>query len=275
PATSRRKLYGSSGSLSSSTSNSAGTGTGSSSGGGFMKSLIPGSSGGGGGSSAGANTANNNKDIYFEQAKSRTSGWENGLVAVMKGADKVVKVEKANGTACQDVASRLVALNFEDSEPLLMSVRKLAKAFQLADDAHSNHSNYLSGSFVDGCTLHARAAQAAQVTLNHRLDTVAAHESACKTTAKKEVALERLKASTSIRQDKVDVAVREFTEARTAESETLETLKKISTTVREEYARYDQSREEGIRRHVDSYVRKQMEYHVRLLRVWESVDVRV
>ncbi|KAJ3210275.1 Vacuolar protein sorting-associated protein 17 [Dinochytrium kinnereticum] len=183
-------------------------------------------------------------DPFFDNAKAEATGVEANMAVVAKSVEKAGKVERAYATTCVDVCSRLLNLGDEEPEQISSSLKKLAKHFQLLETAYSS-----------------------QVALNNRVNVLSDYEASCKSTQRKIQVIEKLKASSSIRQDKVDSALEDLTEAKRTEATNRELLKKMGENVKAEYQLYSKRHNEDLLQQLNEYVARQLHYNAQILAV--------
>ncbi|KAJ3106837.1 Vacuolar protein sorting-associated protein 17 [Phlyctochytrium planicorne] len=206
-------------------------------------------------------------DPFFDHAKNEAAGIETNMSTVAKTVEKAGKAEKAYASACLDVCARLVTVADEEPEPISSNLKKLSKHFQLMESGYSSQAAYSLAIFNQYCDYHARSAQAATYSLNNRANALVDYDAACKATAKKLQTIEKLKASSSIRQDKVELALEELSEAKHNESVSRELVKKLGENVKYEYQLYSKRHQEDLTQQLDEYVARQLHYNSQILAV--------
>ncbi|KAJ3052906.1 Vacuolar protein sorting-associated protein 17 [Rhizophlyctis rosea] len=233
-------------------------------------------------------------DAFFDTARTETTGFEAGMIAFGRGNDKIAKLERGNfafgvyrnynmlslfgkreeiGKASGEVAAALAVLTLDDKASLNGPIKRLSKVFSGAEDLHNRQAAYLSGAFNDECSMHIKGALGVEGALTYRSELLADYDQACKTTAKKLQVMQKLKASSSIQAHKVDAAMHDLEETKQIETETHETLKRVTEDLRGSYKEYRETREEDLRGYLEGFVRRQVEFGKAQVRVWSSLSL--
>ncbi|KAJ3333609.1 Vacuolar protein sorting-associated protein 17 [Blyttiomyces sp. JEL0837] len=197
-------------------------------------------------------------DVYFEQARMEVGKAENALAPMIKAVEKLHRSEKAFAVAIAEVAFCLSGASKVEPPTISGAFKKVSKVMQTIDLLHSGQSLYTSGNVLEQMSMCAKSNQSAQSALDYRLNLLTEYDTCCKTTQKKVQAIEKLKASSSIRQDKVEVALEELKEAKTAEGEKRDALKQVSDTVRSEYTSFSRSQGTELQVILNDYVKRQL-----------------
>ncbi|TPX35551.1 hypothetical protein SmJEL517_g02064 [Synchytrium microbalum] len=201
-------------------------------------------------------TSTTRDDPFFEFARSETAGVELHITNMLKAnGDKIVKFEREQAKASGEVGQRLVGLVGESGDPLGSVLRRMAKCFQVSEDA-----TYAANTFNDAITHGIRSTDSAQSTLQNRINALNLYTESCKSTSKKVQALEKLKAGSSIRQDKVDAALEELNEAKKVEASHRELLKRLTDSIRGEYELYDRQFQSDMEIYLKVYAERQLDF---------------
>ncbi|TPX43159.1 hypothetical protein SeMB42_g04837 [Synchytrium endobioticum] len=211
-------------------------------------------------SKMGIATQNTRDDPFFEFARSEVAGIETHIYNMIKlNLDKIVKFEKDQAKSSNEVASKLIGLCTE-GDALAGVLKKVAKCFQMADDVGSKQASYLSNTFNDSFTHCLRSVESAQITLQNRLNALNSYTEACKATSKKIQALEKLKAASTIKQDKVDAALGELDDAKKVEMQHRELLKRMTDSIKVEYTTFDAQFQTDMAMYLKNYAERQLAF---------------
>jgi predicted ribosome-associated RNA-binding protein Tma20 len=88
---------------------------------------------------------------------------------------------------------------------------------------------------------------------------------------KKISAMERLKSSSSLKQDKVDKLIQELNDCKKQEAEIKDSFKTASDTTKHEIARYRNERIHDLKQWMDDYVSTQIEICQKLHDAWDYI----
>ncbi len=106
----------------------------------------------------------------------------------------------------------------------------------------------------------------------NRLRAMGEYEEACKTTIKRKLAAEKLKLSAQIKHDKVDAALVELDEAKTAEEEAQKMVKKMSEDIKDlEWPTMHCRRHADFVEQLNEFVRGQVDLEKRQMREWQGI----
>eukprot|EP00842_Homolaphlyctis_polyrhiza_P002466 jgi/Hompol1/321/HPOL_003959-RA len=169
-------------------------------------------------------------DVYFENAK-----LEIGTIEAYYSAVGRINERIDLGRSSLEVSSKLGSLGLEKPAALVVQLRKISKGFAAEDDVLTQEAQYRQGVLNDQCLLLLRANMGARESMNYRMEALAEYDASCKVTQRKVQAIERLRMSSSIRQDKVDAALDDLAETKRVEAECRDTFKRLSDMLRKEY----------------------------------------
>ncbi|KAH6565528.1 hypothetical protein BASA50_003623 [Batrachochytrium salamandrivorans] len=210
-------------------------------------------------------------DVFFEDAKQEVSAYEAYFSAIGRINEKIALISRDICRSSLDVSSKLADVGLDQIPSVGVSFRKIAKCFAVDDEVLANDIQYRQSVFNDQCLLFLRSNFGAQTSLNNRLKSLVSYEGSCKNTQKKMQAIERLRTSSSIRQDKVDTALEDLADAKRTESDCRETFKHVSDSLRKEYGRHRVERTNDLCGILDDYVRQQLEVSKQQLSFWGTV----
>ncbi|KAJ3379310.1 Vacuolar protein sorting-associated protein 17 [Lobulomyces angularis] len=219
----------------------------------------------------GSNTQDN--DVYFENALKLTNQIDIGIIEIGKLCEKLARSEKSYSIHCSDLVTKFGVLAEETSpvESYQMLLKKFVKCMKLTEDIHSNNANYLASTLFDFFCYQSRFNFSALTTFNYRLSLLSEYEQQCKVTQKKIQNLEKLKSSSSIKTDKVDVASNELFEVKKTETEVKDTLTSTSETIKREYDDFKFLQDYELGAELDKFVGKQLQVNKNLLKVWDNI----
>ncbi|EGF81589.1 hypothetical protein BATDEDRAFT_87677 [Batrachochytrium dendrobatidis JAM81] len=215
-------------------------------------------------------------DVYFENAKQEIQACEAYFSAIGRINEKIAIVLSDIGRSSVDVSYKLATVGIDQIPVAAVPFQKTAKCFAvedevLANELHMLQINYRQNVLNDQCLLLLRSNMGAQTSLNHRSSALVSYEASCKNTQKKMQAMERLRTSSSIRQDKVDAALDELADAKRTESDCRDTFKRLSDSLRKEYTRHISERATDLSSILDDYVQHQLDFSKQLLTYWKTV----
>ncbi|KAI8814185.1 hypothetical protein BJ742DRAFT_326580 [Cladochytrium replicatum] len=209
-------------------------------------------------------------DHFFEVAKTDTAHNDQNLRTMVRTTEKLARLTKDYSKAAGEVSSRFSGVSLNDDR-LNSTFRKFSRAFQTVDDLSSMEAAYLALIYSEKTNLHIRWTEGADNALNNRLEALAGYEVAVKTTSKKVMAIERLKSSSNIRQDRVDQALEELSDAKNNEAESKELLKRLTDVLREEYTKYEEAQQVDMIKDMAGYAAREADLADRERAVWESL----
>ncbi|KAJ3415378.1 Vacuolar protein sorting-associated protein 17 [Chytridiales sp. JEL 0842] len=197
-------------------------------------------------------------DVFFEQARTTTDALEGQYKNLVGVIERLVKAEKAYAAATFEVGLRLQALSKEETEPLSTSLKKLSKVFTSLEHIHNSNASYHASTLTDEATHLLKSTQVAQHALNHRTNTLESYNSACRNTQKKITAIERLKSSSSIKPEKVEMALRELEESKKAEAVERDALRGVSEGLKGRVVGWEEEMDGDLGKWVNGYARWEM-----------------
>ncbi|KAJ3028045.1 Vacuolar protein sorting-associated protein 17 [Rhizophlyctis rosea] len=212
-------------------------------------------------------------DPFFDTARTDTSSFETGMIGFGRSNDKIAKLERDIGKASSEVSASLMGLTLDAKGSLNGPIKRIAKAFAASEELHNRQSAYLNGAFNDECSMFIKGALGVEGALTYRTELLSDYEQACKTTSKKLQAMEKLKSSSSIQSHKVDAAVQDLTETKQLETDTRDSLKRVTESLRNEYRGYTHDREEDLTKYLTGFVARQVEFGKQHVKIWSiSLD---
>ena len=125
---------------------------------------------------------------------------------------KTKKKKTGFNVDCVETVNRLSNLAADESEIISSNLKRISKALQNLSIAYSNTSTYHMNIFSEFWKQCMKRAESVQFALNHRLQILYDYDQSCKSTQKRITNIERLKSSSNIRQDKVEIALEELAE---------------------------------------------------------------
>ncbi|KAI8896970.1 hypothetical protein BC833DRAFT_658932 [Globomyces pollinis-pini] len=187
-------------------------------------------------------------DVYFDLAKMDLQSLHHHVAAIGKNNEKIGNTTKELTKCYAEVASKSKDLS------TLVDWVPLARLYHLDCDLMGKSSTFRLHTFNDQCVYILQGSMLAQNALDYRLTTLTSYESACRSTQKRLTAMEKLRASKSIPQDKVDSALEEMAVIKRIEEDARDLFKKTSDTLRHEFDAYRIQRNLFLESMLDNYV---------------------
>ncbi|KAJ3214663.1 hypothetical protein HK099_006765 [Clydaea vesicula] len=147
----------------------------------------------------------------------------------------------------------------------IIEIGKLCEKLARSEKSYSIHCSDLVTKFG------VLAEETSPVESYQMLSLLSEYEQQCKVTQKKIQNLEKLKSSSSIKTDKVDVASNELFEVKKTETEVKDTLTSTSETIKREYDDFKFLQDYELGAELDKFVGKQLQVNKNLLKVWDNI----
>ncbi|KAI4162930.1 MAG: hypothetical protein LQ342_003441 [Letrouitia transgressa] len=200
-----------------------------------------------------------------------------GTMETGQKMDRVVKCRRGLGAAESDLGVKLNQMHVQETHPGLASAyRKLGRIIQTTGDYHAAQGTAEATTLGDPLNYHSSDAFIVKETLTNRhillRDLVAAQQA----TRSKLSAADRLKASSSVRREKVDEAISALDEARSQELYLGQKTQRVTANLLHEKRRWFARTAADLRTSIREYVLREIEAERRTLATLESVrpDVR-
>ncbi|KAI8592493.1 Vps5 C terminal like-domain-containing protein [Geranomyces variabilis] len=211
-------------------------------------------------------------DVFFDQARAATTAMETGLLALGKAIEKAAKVEKECAKATGEVGTQLSTMTLNENKTIVRATRTLGKGFLTCEKQRADQAVYLGGRLTSTLlTTQLRNAHTAQAALEHRTRTLLEYETACRNTQKKLQAMERLRSTSRIQQEKVDAALDELQEAKQVEAECRAQFRSASDVLKTEHPAFAALQERELAQILNEYARCQAADSRKQLENWEQV----
>lgn len=191
--------------------------------------------------------------------------------------DRVVKARRGLGLAESDLGVKLSQMHVQETHPGLGGAyRKLGRIIQTAGDYHAAQGTAEATTFGDPLNYHSSDAFIVKETLTNRHILLRDLNSAQQATRSKLSAADRLKASSSVRREKVDEAISALDEARSHEDYLVKKTQRVTANLLQEKRRWFTRTAADLRTSIREYVLREIEAERRTLATLESVrpDVR-
>ncbi|KAL8758933.1 MAG: hypothetical protein Q9184_003777 [Pyrenodesmia sp. 2 TL-2023] len=191
--------------------------------------------------------------------------------------DRLVKCRRALGLAESDLGVRLGQMHVQENHPGLASAyRKLGKIIQTTGDYHAAQGTAEATTLGDPLNYHSSDALIVKETLTNRHILLRDLISAQQATRSKLAAADRLKASSSVRREKVDEAISALDEARSHETYLGNKTQRVTANLLHEKRKWFPRTAADLRTSIREYVLREIEAERRTLATLESVrpDVR-
>ncbi|KAF2100665.1 PX domain-containing protein [Rhizodiscina lignyota] len=200
-----------------------------------------------------------------------------GTMDAQQKIDKVVKARRALGLAESDLGVKLSQMNVQETQAgLANAYRKLGKVIQTTGDFHSAQGTAEATTFGDPLAYHSSDAFIVKETLTNRHILLRELLQAQQSTRSKLAAADRLKASSSVRRDKVDEAISALDEARTHEQYLDQKARRVTQNLLFERRKWFARTAADLRASLREYVVREIEAERRTLANLEQVrpDIR-
>lgn len=191
--------------------------------------------------------------------------------------DKLVKARRGLGLAESDFGVKLGAMNVQEPhQGLANAYRKLGKTIQTTGDYHAAQGTAEATTIGDPLQYHSQDAFIVKETLTNRHILLRELLQAQQLTRSKLNAADRLKASSSVRREKVDEAISALDEARSNELYLLGKTQRVTANLLQEQRRWFARTAADLRLSIREYVIREIEAERRTLATLESVrpDIR-
>lgn len=191
--------------------------------------------------------------------------------------DKLVKARRGLGLAESDFGVKLGAMNVQEPHPgLANAYRKLGKTIQTTGDYHAAQGTAEATTLGDPLQYHSQDAFIVKETLTNRHILLRELLQAQQLTRSKLTAADRLKASSSVRREKVDEAISALDEARSNELYLLGKTQRVTANLVQERRRWFNRTAEDLKLSLREYVIREIEAERRTLATLETIrpDIR-
>ncbi|KAI8912001.1 Vps5 C terminal like-domain-containing protein [Powellomyces hirtus] len=211
-------------------------------------------------------------DVFFDQARTSVAGMQIGISALGRAMEKAGSTEKDCSKATGDVGAQLYAMTLNENKLLVRATRTLGKGFTACEKLQTEEAAFLSGRLTSTLlTTQIRNTETAQAALDYRMRTLLEYETACKMTQKKLQAIDRLRSTAKIQQEKVDAALEELQETKQVESDCRTQFRNASDVLKGEFPTFANVQERELAESIDEYARHQAIYSRKQLESWEQV----
>ncbi|KAL8700812.1 MAG: hypothetical protein Q9201_005246 [Fulgogasparrea decipioides] len=200
-----------------------------------------------------------------------------GTMETGQKVDRLVKCRRSLGLAESDLGVKLSQMNVQETHPGLGGAyRKLGKIIQTTGDYHAAQGTAEATTLGDPLNYHSSDAFIVKETLTNRHILLRDLISAQQATRSKLAAADRLKASSSVRREKVDEAISALDEARSHETYLGQKTQRVTANLLHEKRRWFARTAADLRTSIREYVLREIEAERRTLATLESVrpDVR-
>ncbi|KAH6607733.1 hypothetical protein Trco_004046 [Trichoderma cornu-damae] len=191
--------------------------------------------------------------------------------------DKLVKARRGLGLAESDYGVKLGSMHVQEPHPgLANAYKKLGRVIQTVGDYHAAQATAEAATIGDPFQYHSQDAFIVKETLTNRQILIREFLQAQEVTRSKLNAADRLKASSSVRREKVDEAIASLDEARTTETHLFNKTSRVTQTLVQERRRWFDRTAGDLRLEIRELVLREIEAERRTLALLESVrtDIR-
>ncbi|SPO05870.1 related to vacuolar protein sorting-associated protein [Cephalotrichum gorgonifer] len=191
--------------------------------------------------------------------------------------DKMVKARRGLGLSEADFGVKLGGMNVQEPHVgLANAYRKLGKVVQAVGDYHAAQATAQATTIGDPFQYHSQDAFIVKETLTNRQILVREFLQAQETTRSRLNSADRLKASSTVRREKVDEAIAQLDEARAAETYLYQKTAAVTRSLVGEKRRWFDHTSADLRAAIRDFVVREIEAERRTLSLLESVrpDIR-
>ncbi|KAI9803049.1 MAG: Vacuolar protein sorting-associated protein 17, partial [Phylliscum demangeonii] len=191
--------------------------------------------------------------------------------------DKVVKARRSLGLAESELGVKMGSMSVQEPHPgLATAYRKLGKTIQTTGDYHAAQGTAEATTLGDALTYHSSDAFIVKETLTNRHILLRELLQAQHVSRSKLSATDRLKASKSVKRDKVDEAINALDDARGYESHLSEKTQRVTANLLQARRRWFATTAADLRASLRDYALRHIEAERRTLALLESVrpDIR-
>ncbi|KAF2819454.1 retromer complex subunit Vps17 [Ophiobolus disseminans] len=200
-----------------------------------------------------------------------------GTMEAEQKLEKVVKQRRSLGVAESDLGAKFAALHVQETHVgLSHAYKKLGKVIQATGDFHAAQGTAEATTLGDPLQYHSSDAFIAKETLTNRHILLRELLQAQSQTKSKLSAADRLKASSSVKRDKVDEAIAALDEARSHEQYLTTKAQRVTANLLQEQRRWFGRTAHDMKQALREYVIREIEAERRTLATLESVrpDIR-
>ncbi|KAI4929243.1 uncharacterized protein J4E92_004906 [Alternaria infectoria] len=200
-----------------------------------------------------------------------------GTMEAEQKLEKVVKHRRNLGVAESDLGAKFAALHVQETHVgLSHAYKKLGKVIQATGDFHAAQGTAEATTLGDPLQYHSSDAFIAKETLTNRHILLRELLQAQSATKSKLSAADRLKASSSVKRDKVDEAIAALDEARSHEQYLTTKAQRVTANLLQEQRKWFNRTTQDMRQAIREYVVREIEAERRTLATLESVrpDIR-
>ncbi|KAL5373412.1 hypothetical protein DPSP01_012714 [Paraphaeosphaeria sporulosa] len=200
-----------------------------------------------------------------------------GTMDTEQKLEKAVKSRRNLGAAESELGQKLAAMHVQETHVGLgLAYRKLGKVVQATGDFHAAQGTAEATTLGDPLQYHSSDAFIVKETLTNRHILLRELLQAQASTKSKMSAADRLKASSSVKRDKVDEAITALEEARSHEQYLLQKSQRVTANLLQEQRKWFDRTAADVRYAIREYVVRQIEAERRTLATLESVrpDIR-
>ncbi|TWU72889.1 Vacuolar protein sorting-associated protein 17 [Metarhizium rileyi] len=191
--------------------------------------------------------------------------------------DKMVKARRGLGLAESDYGVKLSSMNVQEPHPgLANAYKKLGRVIQTMGDYHAAQATAQAASVGDPFQYHSQDAFIVKESLTNRQILIREFLQSQEATRSKLNAADRLKASSSVRREKVDEAITALDEARQFEASLYNKTHRVTNNLIHERRRWFARTAEDLRTSIRDYVLREIDAERRTLALLETVrpDIR-
>ncbi|KAI1113153.1 hypothetical protein F5Y14DRAFT_442126 [Nemania sp. NC0429] len=191
--------------------------------------------------------------------------------------DRLVKSRRGLGLSESDFGVKIGAMSVQEPhQGLANAYRKLGKIVQTVGDCHAAQATAEATTLGDSFQYHSQDAFIVKETLTNRQLLIREFLQAQDTTRSKTNAADRLKASSSVRREKVDEAIAALDEARNTEQELYQKTTRVTQNLVNERRKWFARTSADLRGSIREFVLREIEAERRTLALLESVrpDIR-
>ncbi|KAF9006510.1 Vps5 C terminal like-domain-containing protein [Cyathus striatus] len=216
------------------------------------------------------------EDEELQRARFELTKLEGQFFDTAKAVDKLSLTRKALATAHAEMGNKLINVSSTEAHPPLgNALRKLGRTWHSLADL--DHAQAISECVILGDSLGYQGmnARSAKETLQMRTGVLEEYQAAVKTTISKRRHIERLKASSNIRPERVDEALEEMEEANRYEQILAKRAEGISQNLHQALQTHNRYANDDITTALIEHARSTIMYERQLLRELEALRMDV
>ncbi|CAO3683670.1 unnamed protein product [Umbelopsis vinacea] len=199
-----------------------------------------------------------------------------GLQNVSKALNTNFKCRKALSSAYLELATKLTTFSEKESNAVILDTyKRLAEVVQECGELQRPQAQSENALIGDTIAYQIKNTQCVKDCLDARLSGLTQHHESAKNTESKYKTMNKLKASSSIKADRVNDAIEDLQEAKAQEQEIYRRCEKVNQNLKQDLnTNYKAQVTEDLTKTIAEYVKSQIHYERQHLKKWESLRNR-